>query len=202
MSQQAKTLDNFLKDKGFFNFENGSGQVPQQQIDLIQLVNTYNVKSIMEIGFNAGHSADALLSAKSDVNLVSFDIATHSYIDAAKEFIDIKFPGRHKLIKGDSIITVPEYYQSNPNTKFDLIFIDGCHEFRYAMQDLMNCKLLSHPDTIVVLDDTSYQLQIGQWNEGPTLAWMLLNVNNIINPIQVADYMPGRGMSWGKYKTT
>jgi len=83
--------------------------------------------------------------------------------------------------------------------KFDLIFIDGCHEFRYAMTDLMNCRQLAHKDTIVALDDTSYRLQIAQWNEGPTLAWVLMGINNIIEALSSADYLPGRGMSWGKY---
>lgn len=193
------SLDTFLKEKGFNNFENGSGQLPQQQIDLIKLVNTGSVKTIMEIGFNAGHSAEALLSAKPDTTLVSFDIATHAYIDAAKEFIDMKFPGRHTLIKGDSLHAIPKFISEYPATKFDLIFIDGCHDFRYAMADLVNCRSLAHKDTIIVLDDTSYRLQIGQWNEGPTLAWTLMTINNVITTISSAEYAPGRGMSWGKY---
>ena len=194
-----QSLDIFLKERGFNNLENGSGQIPQQQIDLIKLVNNGPAKTIMEIGFNAGHSADALLSSKSDVTLVSFDIATHTYIDAAKEYIDMKFPGRHILIKGDSVTAVPQYIKDHPETKFDLIFIDGCHEFRYAMADLMNCRSFAHKDTIVALDDTSYRLQIGQWNEGPTLAWTLASINNVINTSSSADYAVGRGMSWGKY---
>jgi predicted O-methyltransferase YrrM len=193
------SLDIFLKERGFNDLENGSGQIPQQQIDLIKLVNTGSVKTIMEIGFNAGHSADALLSSKPDVILVSFDIATHKYIDVAKEYIDMKYPGRHILIKGDSVIAIPKYIQENPEKKFDLIFIDGCHEFRYAMTDLMNCRQLAHKDTIVALDDTSYRLQIAQWNEGPTLAWILMGINNVIEALSSAEYLPGRGMSWGKY---
>lgn len=196
------SLDLFLKERGFYdsvNMENGSGQIPQQQIDLIKLVNLGSVKTIMEIGFNAGHSADALLSARPDVTLVSFDIAIHKYIDTAKEYIDMKFPGRHILIKGDSLTTIPQYIRDNPGTKFDLIFIDGCHDFRYAMSDLLNCRQLAHKDTIVILDDTSYRLQIAQWNEGPTLAWMLMSINRIINSISSVEYVPGRGMSWGKY---
>lgn len=194
-----QSLDAFLKERGFNNLENGSGQIPQQQIDLIKLVNLGPAKTTMEIGFNSGHSADAILSAKPDVTLVSFDIATHSYIDAAKEYIDMKYPGRHILVKGDSVVSIPKYVHDNPGTKFDLIFIDGCHEFRYAITDLMNCRSLAHKDTIVILDDTSYRLQIAQWNEGPTLAWTLLSINNQINTITSAEYMPGRGMSWGKY---
>jgi predicted O-methyltransferase YrrM len=196
-----QSLDIFLNERGFNanNLENGSGQIPQQQIDLIRLINTGSAKTIMEIGFNAGHSADALLSSRPDITLVSFDIAIHKYIDVAKEYIDMKYPGRHVLIKGDSLTSVPQYIQDNPEKKFDLIFIDGCHEFRYAMSDLMNCRQLAHKDTIVALDDTSYRLQIGEWNQGPTLAWTLLSINNVINALSSAEYIPGRGMSWGKY---
>ncbi len=195
------SLDIFLKERGFNanNLENGSGQIPQQQMDLIGLVNTGSAKTIMEIGFNAGHSADLLLSSKPDVTLVSFDIAVHKYIDIAKEYIDMKYPGRHVLIKGDSMITIPQYINDNPGKNFDLIFIDGGHELDQAMCDLMNCRQLAHSETIVALDDTFYALQIAPWNVGPTLAWTLVSVNNVINALASVKYTLGRGMSWGKY---
>ena len=42
------------------------------------------VRSIMEIGFNAGHSSHAFLAARPDTTVVSFDLGTHSYVRPAE----------------------------------------------------------------------------------------------------------------------
>ena len=65
----------------------------------------------MEIGFGAGHSANAILKANPSLTLVSFDIGSNSYVSRAKNFIEQTDPGRHKLILGDSTKTVPQYIQ-------------------------------------------------------------------------------------------
>ena len=65
-------LDIFLKSKGFHISEGYSQQVPKQVHDLINLTSQPNIK-IMEIGFNAGHSADLFLknNPNSDTSLYS-----------------------------------------------------------------------------------------------------------------------------------
>jgi hypothetical protein len=42
-----------------------------------------------------------------------------------------------------------------PDTKFDLIYIDGKHTCEYVIQDILNCQKLAHPDTILWIDDYS-----------------------------------------------
>ena len=54
---------------------------------------------------------------------------------AGKEFIDKNYPDRHTLIIGNSLNTVPEYFKKE-NKKFDLIFIDGGHDYDIAKYDL------------------------------------------------------------------
>ena len=63
----------------------------------------------MEIGFNAGHSAELFLSNNKNINVLSFDIGGHQYVKYGKEFIDNKYPNRHALILGDSVQTVPSF---------------------------------------------------------------------------------------------
>lgn len=155
---------------------------------------------MLEIGFNAGHSADTFLKSNSNIKLISFDINVRECVRVAKTYIDTTYPHRHTLILGDSKETIPEYAQQNPNTHFDIIFIDGGHSYDDAKNDLLNCKKLAHPNTIVIMDDVSnfYTSSTG-WAEGSTTVWNEAKINNIINEIAHEDYAIGRGMSWGKY---
>ena len=54
-------LTAFLNNRGIHSFDEGhSQQVPQQVEDLIRLTNAPNI-TVLEIGFNAGHSAEVFL---------------------------------------------------------------------------------------------------------------------------------------------
>lgn len=189
-------LNEYLRTKGHTSFEGNSADVPQQTQDLIDYCKQYRPKRVMEIGFNGGHSANIFLQQESVEKVVSFDIGTHDYVTFAKEFVDMAYPSKHELVLGNSLETVP-LYNSEP---FDMIFIDGCHDYEYAINDLLNCKRLAHSDTIVIIDDTTYTPGWSEhWTIGPTRAWLELVEKGVITEIARPEYMPGRGQSIGKY---
>jgi predicted O-methyltransferase YrrM len=155
----------------------------------------------MEIGFNAGHSAELFLKNNPHCTVTSFDICAH-YRDVytAKEYIDVTYPNRHTLLLGDSTVTVPNYSNENINKKFDVVFIDGGHEYFTAKADLENCMNLAHKDTIVIVDDTIFTEEwIHFYNVGPTKAWTEAIQNNKLIELGRREYSSGRGMSWGSY---
>ena len=140
------------------------------------------------------------MSLDDRISVVSFDIGLHEYVEIGKEFIDLKYPGRHELVLGDSVETVVEYAKNNKNTKFDLIFIDGAHEYKTAKADLVNCRALAHKDTVVIMDDTMTELgRMQQWNIGPNIAWMEGQQEGFVEPLGAVNFSHGRGHSWGRY---
>lgn len=192
-------ITEFLNSHGFHTFEGNSQQISKQVEDLIKLSKGSDIH-VLEIGFNAGHSAEVFLQNNHSLKLISFDLGEHDYILKAKQFIDAKYKNRHTLILGDSTITIPTYINDNPNKKFDIIFIDGGHDYSIANADLENCRKLANKDTIVIIDDTTYT---EGWERfytiGPTKTWVEHLNNGTIIEINRTDYEVGRGMSWGKY---
>jgi len=197
--EEKNNLTIFLNDNNFYSFE-GHCQLEMQKVNhLIQLTNTPNI-SVMEIGFNAGHSAEVFLENNSSLTLTSFDLCEHKYVHTGKKYIDKTYPNRHVLITGDSTISIPSYINNNKNKKFDVIFIDGSNEYDIINLDLKNCINLAHKDTIVVLDDIIYK---NEWKMfytlGPTKTWEEHIQNNKITELKRNEYGHGSGMSWGKY---
>jgi predicted O-methyltransferase YrrM len=140
---------------------------PEELLYLASAVQREGSRLIGEIGFNVGFSSYAFLSADSEARVVSFDISKRASLRAAKKLIDNRFPSRHTLIFGDSRKTVPEFKSKNPALHFDLVFIDGSHEYVAVKADIVNMKALCTDKTVVVLDD------FVPWSVGlgPTRAW-------------------------------
>lgn len=139
------------------------------------------VTKILEVGFNAGHSSYLFLSARPDVTVVSFDLGDHEYVARAKAFIDTKFPGRHTLVLGDSRKTLAKYRTDHEST-FDVLFIDGGHDYDVAIADILNCQGMAKPSGLVVMDD---MLPWRPWGVGPVRAWAEAIQLGIIEELQL-----------------
>jgi len=149
---------------------------------LAETAREIGASQIGEIGFNAGYSAQAFLSASSNSHVTSFDLVTHGYTPLAKKRVDAIHPGRHTLVEGDSTATVPEFSQQNPGRRFDLIFIDGGHSYDVAKADIRNMESLAHGNTLVIMDDLTPWLP---WGKGPSRAWTEAQTNGIIEEIEI-----------------
>jgi len=194
-------ISQYLLNKGFTNFEgNCSTCIPEMQL-LAMLTQTTDNKhiNVMEIGFNAGNSAEVFLRNNKNLTLTSFDIGEHDYVAAAKSYIDDRYPGRHTLILGDSTVTVPNFSKNN-DMKFDVIFIDGGHTYEVAKADMENCYHLANKDTVVIFDDVVYIDSMQDWwNTGPTNVWNEFKKENRVIEIDKKIFNKGVGVAYGKY---
>ena len=128
----------------------------QMQFFLDWLAKHPTVKTIFEIGFNAGHSAYTFLSARPDIKVVSLDLGAHDYVVKGKNLIDRTFPGRHTLIIGDSTMHLTHDTPTATLIKAwapDLFFVDGGHDDPIPERDLYNCLALAKPGSWFIVDD-------------------------------------------------
>ena len=181
------SLRDFLKaNKIKGGFEGNSGQLPKQQKRLEEL--TKDKKKGLEIGFNAGDSAELFLNAGVK-HLTSLDIGEHDYYKVGKKYINKTFPKRHRLLIGDSCKTLPKL-----KGKFDFIFIDGDHSYKGALCDYEKSRRLSNSKTLIIFDDwnpdkNSYQAPKKVINEAVKAG--------LFKVVGKEKYKTGRGMLWG-----
>jgi predicted O-methyltransferase YrrM len=194
------SLDNFYNKNKIKITEGNIENNIEQKKDIIDIIKKKNPKYILEIGFNAGHSSELFLE-NSNAYIYSFDIGLHfhEYLKYGKQFLNNKFPNRHTLVFGNSRETIPMFINNN-NIKFDIIFIDGGHDYEVAYDDLMNCRNLANEETIVIMDDIiSNDINPPEYTIGPKKAWLNLIKNNLLIEINHSDYGNSRGQSVGKY---
>jgi len=135
-----------------------------------------NRNHIMEIGFNAGHSSLIMLLSNRDALLTIFDLEKHVYTRPCFELLQNFFP-HMRAHYGDSKQTVSAFTRDNPNARYDLIHIDGAHEFETLEHDYQNAKTLSHKDTVIVVDDTDGP--IGKYIQEKVLMGEIVMLNRI-----------------------
>lgn len=157
---QAKRseLETALAAKSLTVNEGYSAQL-DTQIQVYQHVfSRCNVRSIAEIGFNGGHSALIMLMSNPSVEIQSFDIGDHAYAPAALEVLNAMYPGRNLKVEwGDSTTTIPAFHARNPDKTFDVVIVDGGHSYEVATADVINMRLLSNAQTVLIVDDTPCQ---------------------------------------------
>lgn len=142
-----------------------------------------------ETGFGAGGSATALLSANETIRVVSFELAATYGVQLAKHAIDGAYPGRHRLVGGDSRVTVPAW----DGGLFGLFFVDGDHSRDGATADLEAALAVTRPGGLIVIDDlTPWK----PWGQGPSHAWLQLAASGRIGQVRLfAD--PAGDRVWG-----
>jgi len=114
-----------------------------------------------EVGLNAGHGTIAMLLANPRVQVYSFDLMLFPYSPTVVHLIDSTFPGRFRVIRGDSTVSVPQHVRqvvAGKSPWCDVALVDGDHSFAGSKQDLINIAQMAKCNATLLADDI---------NEGP-----------------------------------
>ena len=175
--------------------EGGAGVAQADYLE--QLARTSGSTAIAEIGFNIGFSSLAFLESSPAATVVSFELDRRPSVELAKDFVDVRYPGRHELVVGDSRETVPLCEAD----RFDLVYVDGGHDYEIAAADIANAARVAKPGGLIVVDDLA---PWHAWGEGPHQAWQEAVAAGLIDPIesfvdgQRVDVFAGPGVwAWG-----
>jgi predicted O-methyltransferase YrrM len=166
----------YVRDNGARIYEGGASVA--EALYLQELTRTSGAKTVAEIGFNVGFSSIAFLESSPDVTVVSFELDRRAAVELAKQFVDERYPGRHELVIGSSLKTVPGYAQAG---HFDLVFVDGGHEYEVASSDIRGAHRIAKPGGLLVVDDL---IPWYPWGVGPHQAWEEAIADGIIEPIE------------------
>lgn len=154
-----------------------------------------SAKRVCEIGLNRGHSAVTWLCTNPQAEYVGFDLARYNASLATQQFLQAAFPGRFRLIVGDTLVTLPKYAHEH-GAACDVLSIDGGHDFAIALSDLSYMRLLARSGHTVVMDD----LRCSQWwCRPPTSVWHYYREAGALNERGCVVAGCCSGWCWGQF---
>ena len=116
--------------------------------NLYRCLDTISPKSIVEIGFNAGHSAIMFLEYSNDITVHSYDICARKYTQPCASKVKQEYKDRFEFTKADST-------KLQSVTSADMILIDGNHTYSFVKNDI---KLaINSGIEYILLDDMQNQ---------------------------------------------
>ena len=119
-----------------------------------------NVKSVLEIGFNAGFSTLLMLLSNPTMRITCVDLGEHSYTLPCYLNLKARFGNRIHFILGDSTKILPLLDEC-----YDVIHIDGGHDTAVAESDILYSYRASLPGTIFIMDDYDFENLHGLWDK-------------------------------------
>jgi len=171
-------------EKAAATFRLGSIAGHRSQRDFYyRLAGSPAIRTICEVGFNAGHSTAIWLSANPSARVVSFDLFMNRFSLPCVQYLRTRFPDRLEIHRGDSMRTVP---RAHPSTRCDLVHVDGRHSYAYTVMDFLHLVHKSHPATLFIFDDQCNPTACDAINAvpgEPTLATCDLVSSQLLEPL-------------------
>ena len=155
------------------NFSVGQGHSGQLAFLTLALAAlSRDASTLCQTGFNSGHSAVTALSSSPAIKVLSFDLGDEAAVAAAAAYISshASFTARHELLLGDSRDTLPAAAAAAARAAYcDVSFVDGGHFGDVPLSDIMGLGLMSHSNTLLVVDDTPFLRDVeAAWCKTPS----------------------------------
>lgn len=84
-------------------------------------------------------------------------------------------------IIGDSLKAVPDFTNTHPDIKCDVVVVDGGHNYKVALGDLRNMRPLANKDHhVLVFDDYPDLMGQGRYMSELGKAWNTMRVDGLI----------------------
>jgi hypothetical protein len=99
------------------------------------------------------------LASSGNARVFTIEPDSSNFSKSLVSFTEARFPGRHKIARGDSAAFVEE----NPNIICDVIYVNGGRLHEIYEQDMSNLFQLAHIGSVVVLD---FEEHSAVWEKG------------------------------------
>mmetsp|Transcript_3257 Transcript_3257/g.6820 ORF Transcript_3257/g.6820 Transcript_3257/m.6820 type:complete len:369 (-) Transcript_3257:373-1479(-) len=161
LAEPAKKNDSDLQTASMMRL--GSIAAHRPQVDFYtRTAASPLIRTVCEVGFNAGHSTAVWLLANPTLVVHSFDLISTPFAQACLTHLQARFPGRLISHRGDSTRTVPTWSATIRNqtsaslqrfSSCDLIHVDGRHSYLNTLTDFLNLLPAANPAAVVAFDD-------------------------------------------------
>jgi glycosyltransferase involved in cell wall biosynthesis/predicted O-methyltransferase YrrM len=126
------------------------------------------IKNYLEIGVFRGRSISVVASVANTANIFGFDLWVDQYAGLSNPGPDyvinqlsrVGFKGQTTFLSGDSRITIPQFFNKNPDLMFDLVTVDGDHSIEGARFDLENVLPRVRVGGVIVFDDICHPMHL------------------------------------------
>jgi 16S rRNA (guanine(966)-N(2))-methyltransferase RsmD len=174
-------------------------RVKEQLFDLLANLINFTEINVLDLFAGTGNIGLEFLS-RGAVNVTSIDDGALQSVSAGKEYINLNYPNRHTLIKGNSNIILNNDSFNDSHMKYDIILIDGSFKYDIVKQDIILSKKLAHSDTILIINNVLKNKRwMKYWTEEVSNATAELESSGFITNLHNIDIDVGRGTVICKY---
>jgi predicted O-methyltransferase YrrM len=155
LTEITKSIGDILEGNYFTNHQTTirNEELILKRINLLEVAR--HGKKILELGFNAGHSALLfVLGCEPDAEVDFFDIGFHAYVRPCFNYIQSISPVKTSLTLANSLHHLPKLVlKEGQQNVYDIIHMDGGHSRECVVNDLLLLYMLLKPGGILIVDD-------------------------------------------------
>lgn len=128
----------------------------------LQQIPQETVPGLLEIGVDRGVSLIPLVAflarTRPRFNALGVDIMVQDQVNIMLRNLDLQTGQSASCIEGNSLEILPQMIEQN--AKFDVVLIDGDHNYHTVAEELKYLEAITFPTSLVIIDD--YE---GRWSE-------------------------------------